>query len=243
MTVVYPLWFALLSAECLFFGMLVCRHVYPVLPVFTLVGASVSVLGVVSTLCAVVWPLCCDSLLPIGILLRALLWLCLTIEIGRNLLRSNRATAPLLPFCFLLFLGMVAALLLMMGWRVPASFSPSLRLSVFALKSAGATQLAAFLALTWWALLRHFAWTSIEFRLAAGIGVQSFACLIAGSLLSDRFLCWSQWLLWFPEVVYLLVLLRWMVFFERECSRGLLRASTIPPSLEKQLSHAEKIGF
>lgn len=242
MTVAYPLWFAILSAEFILFGMLVYRHVYSVLPVFTLVGASVSVLGLASTLCGVVWPLICDSLLLIGILLRALLWLCITIEIGRHLLRWNRATDPLFSLCLLLFIGIAAVLLLMVRWTAPESFTLLQRISVFALKSAGAMQLAAFLALAWWASLRHFAWPSTEFRLAAGIGVQSFVCMVAGNLLSDRSIFWSRGLLWFPEAVYLLVLLRWMVFFERESHRGMLRVSAVHEVLEKRLSHAEKIG-
>lgn len=242
MTVECSLWLAILSAEFILFGMLVRKHVYSVLPVFTLSGVIVSVLGLACAICGTVWPLCCGSLFLVGILVHALFWLCITFEIGRNLLYWNRASAPLLPLCFLLFTGIAALLLLLERWTAPESFTPQQRLSVYALQSAGVAQMAAFLTLAWWALLRQFAWPRTEFRLATGIGLQSFVCLVAGILLTYRCVHWNCALLLAPEAAYLLVLIRWMISFQRESRSAAPCKSLSCGTLAERLGRAEKFG-
>jgi hypothetical protein len=154
MTVESSLLFAILSAETVLFGMLVWKHVYVVLPVFTVSGILLCSTGFVGTVLGLAWPSSFASFFLVDIFVRAAFLLCTVAEIARNLIRWNRATSPFIPLYLALLVVTSSLLLLLAQWSSPAGFSPTQKLSAHALQLVGAVQIAAFLALAWWALLR-----------------------------------------------------------------------------------------
>lgn len=242
MTVAYPLWFAILSAEFILFGMLVCKHVYGVLPILTVASALLCGLSLIGILFGLFSGIDLSDLLPAGILLRAVFWLCLMAEILRKLLRWNRALAPLVPLYLLLFAGNAIVLLLLACWRLPTAFVPPQRNVLYAVQGAGIVQMAAFLAMVWWAALRQFVWSRMEFVLATGIGLQSLVCLASGAALACPLVRQNDLLVWVPELVYLLVLLRWIHFFLWECVPAEAGRRRSRARLSEGLSHTQKFG-
>lgn len=240
MTVESSLLFAILSAETVLFGMLVWKHVYVVLPVFTVSGILLCSTGFVGTVLGLAWPSSFASFFLVDIFVRAAFLLCTVAEIARNLIRWNRATSPFIPLYLALLVVTSSLLLLLAQWSSPAGFSPTQKLSAHALQLVGAVQIAAFLALAWWALLRRFIWPRTEFHLATGIGIQSFVCLVTGMLLTYQPFHWSSLVLWVPELAYLLVLMGWIGSFIAEGGQTSRRKSVPSGSLSERLARAEK---
>ncbi len=156
-------------------------------------------------------------------------------EVGRNLLRRNRKSSAGWPLVLLLGLLTVLLLHALSPWSVPSRFPFVRQLSVDTLHITAVFLFTAFLTLVLWSSLRRLHWPDRELRIASGLGLTAFVCLVVAILHSYAF-SWSpsdHWIDFLVPLCYLGVVLYWTSYFAFEdggkapvelCGEELVRA-------------------
>jgi hypothetical protein len=138
----------------------------------------------------------------------------LTVELGRNLLRHNRATSPNWFLAFVLFIPVLWVLTLLSHWTIPNHLPLVWQIELRTSQGTAVLCLAAYLALVWWGKLRHLHWPHREFRVAVGIGLEALVGLAAVIIHSHQPVGPSyHWVDVSASVVYVGVLVYWVQYF------------------------------
>jgi hypothetical protein len=146
-----------------------------------------------------------------------LCFLGVTIELGRNLLRHNRAPSPNWLLAFVLFVPAVWALTLLTPWRIPHYLPFIWRVELHLTQATAVLDLAAFLAMAWWSAVQRLHWPPREFRIAVGIGMGALAALAVVIIHSHQPVGPSyHWIDLSASVVYLAILVYWVQYFAFE---------------------------
>lgn len=150
-----------------------------------------------------------------SLLLESAFFLGLTSELGRNVLRHNRAdSSPQWFLALALFVPAVWVLTLLSAWTIPPHLSFIWRLDLRLSQATAVLDLGAFLALVWWCALRRLHWPSREFRIAVGVGVEALTGLAAVIIHTHQSVGPSyHWVDVAASVVYVSVLIYWVQYF------------------------------
>jgi hypothetical protein len=207
-----------LTLEVILVALLIARGIYRTLPSF--VGF------IAAALCTDI----CASLVPrfvgpdvylyiwIGSLfLEFVFFLGITIELGRNLLRFNRAHSPNSFLAVLFFVPAVWALTLLSPWTIPSHLAFIWHVELRVSQATAVLDLGAFLALAWWSALQRLQWPPREFRIAVGIGIEALVALVAVIIHSHQPVGPAyHWVDFSASLVYLAMLVYWVQYFAFE---------------------------
>lgn len=152
-----------------------------------------------------------------SLVLELVCFLGLTIELGRNLLHYNRATAPNWFLALVLFVPAVWALTLLAPWALPPKLPLIWRVEMRLSQATAVLELGAFLAVAWWSAVQRLHWPPREFRIAVGIGIEALAALVAIIVHSHQPVGPAyHWVDVSASVVYLAMLVYWVQYFAFE---------------------------
>jgi hypothetical protein len=164
------LWLLAVLLEGAVLAVVLWRRIYRALPVFS---------------CFIVWCLLSDAgmavmqripsaYLPatlVNITVDALFQLAILAELGRAVMRHNRAGAPSRVVLFLLTILAASVALVVNRWSVPTDW-PLLNLTYIVLLQFLATlRLVFLLTLLWWSSLLKMHWHPRELRIVTGLGL------------------------------------------------------------------------
>lgn len=203
-----------LFLEFILIALLVGRRIHRTLPTFV---GYVAIALVTDALASLVPSLIGHDLFLrfwiASLLLEFVFGLGLMVELGRNLLRQNRIDAPNWFLALVLFIPAVWALTLLSRWTIPPRLPMIWQLDLRLSQATAIVSLGAFLALAWWSALRRLRWPPREFRIAAGIGLESLVGLAAVVIHTHQPTGSYHWVDVSASVVYLAVLIYWVQYF------------------------------
>lgn len=221
MTLDSALQLAGLGLQAVLFALLIWRRVYRTLPVF---------------FCYLVWCLCSDALAivavrwPPEVYLRFFLvnltiddlfLVAILIELGRAVLRHNRATAPGRFLLFFLFV-LAGLLVFSLAKWVVAPRAPMLeQLYMILLQGFAILRVAVLLTLVWWSSLKGLRWPNYELQIASGLGFYAIVALAVVIVHTHSF-GWAQdhRLDQIQVASYLGVLAYWVLYFSQKAPEG-----------------------
>lgn len=207
-----------LTLELILVALLIARGIYRTLPSF--VGFIAAALC--TDLCASLVPRFVgrDVYLYIWIgslFLEFVFFLGITIELGRNLLRVNRAHSPNWFLAIVLFVPAVWALTLLSPGTIPPRLPFIWHVELRVSQATSVLDLAAFLAMAWWSALRRLQWPPREFRIAVGIGIEALVADVAVIIHSHQPVGPAyHWVDFSASLVYLAMLVYWVQYFAFE---------------------------
>lgn len=140
-----------------------------------------------------------------------------TLEMGRNLLRHNRATLPNWFLALALFVPAVWALTLLSHWTIPSNLPIIWRIELRLSHVTAVLELSAFLAMIWWSAVQRLHWPPREFRIAVGIGIEALVAFAAIILHSHQPVGPDyHWVDLSASVFYVATLVYWVQYFAFE---------------------------
>jgi hypothetical protein len=144
----------------------------------------------------------------------SLIYFCVLVEMGKNLLRFNRESRLHGKLAVLLFGAAAVTIGALASWTVAPGRSLLLNICFFGMRVNGDLQFAGFLALAGWSGLRKLRWPDRELRIATGFGFIAFVWFLI-SLLHSR---WSTgpvyyWLYQAGEVAGSITVAYWLHAF------------------------------
>lgn len=155
---------------CSLLAVLLWRRVFRILPVFVAYQAY-SVLFAIPSLLhtsnssgyVLFWSL--------GIVVDTFFFLWVSVELGRNVLHFNDASAWPAAVFLLLFAGAALPIALLVRWSTPPAWSIIWHFEFRVMQSSAILETAALLTLAWWTGLKSLRWPECELRLVMGLGV------------------------------------------------------------------------
>lgn len=162
----------LTAANCLFaaalFALFMGRRVYRTLPIFT-AYVGYSLLFVLAALAAfssvsnylVIWNL--------GIAIDTVFYLLALVELGKAVLRYNRASPLPWPIVLLLFLAAGLPIALLAQWPDLPRLEPLWQITCRVLQTTAIVEVAALLTMVWWSAFQKLHWPERELRLVMGM--------------------------------------------------------------------------
>jgi hypothetical protein len=115
----------------------------------------------------------------------SLIYFCVLVEMGKNLLRFNRESRLHGALAVVLFAGAAVAIGALAKWTVAPGRSLLLNICFFGMRVNGDLQFAGFLALAGWSGLRKLHWPDRELRIATGFGFIAFVWFLISILHSQ----------------------------------------------------------
>jgi hypothetical protein len=153
----------------------------------------------------------------VSLILEFACFLGLTVELGRNLFRLNRAASPNWFLALVFFVPAVWALTLLSPWAIPAKLPFIWQVEMRVSQATAVLSLGAFLALVWWSAVQKLHWPPREFRIAVGIGIEALAALAAVIVHSHQPVGPAyHWVDVSASVVYVAMLIYWVQYFAFE---------------------------
>jgi low temperature requirement protein LtrA len=138
----------------------------------------------------------------------------LTLELGRNVRKQNRAAPSNWALAMVMYVPVAGVLTLLSSWYIPPNLPLVWQIEMRTSQATAVLGLGAFLTLVWWSALRRLRWPAREFRVAVGIGIEALAGLVAVIVHSHQSVGPSyHWVDVSASVVYLCVLIYWVQFF------------------------------
>lgn len=143
-----------------------------------------------------------------------LLYFCVLVELGKNVLRCNRASQSLQGVAVLVFVFVSILLCSLSSWAAVPGRSFLSNVYVFTMRANDTLQFAGFLALVLWSSLRKFHWPGPELRIVTGLGISTFVWFVV-AILHARITAGMEYhrLDQFGQAVYLAVLAYWLHYF------------------------------
>lgn len=152
-----------------FLAVLIWRRFYRRLPLFVAYGAYTFLLALVALAFSsrpsdylLVW--------GVGTTIDTLFYLCVLVELGRSVLRYNRASPPPAGFVWLLFLGASVPIGLLTQWPDMTRLQLAYQLVLRVMQATAVLETAALLTVAWWSGLMKLHWPECELRLVVGMG-------------------------------------------------------------------------
>ncbi len=207
---------ALISIAILFVLVLV-RRVYRTLPLFV-AYCGYSLINEVASVTT--WRQGLEPYLMCWVITNALdtiFYLCVLVELGRNLLRHNKTTAyELLPAALLFILFCLAAWSLT-SWTVDPAYSLPLKLVLFVVQILGTAPITGFLSLVIWSQLNRMNWPQRELRIATGMGSWALVAFV-NAVLESHGLNTPEypWVAYLTPFTCLAVVIYWIYSFWME---------------------------
>lgn len=154
------------------------------------------------------------SIFLFGIAGDFLLYFFVLAELGKNLLRLNRASQPYWQAAAGFFAGASVLIFALSRWTVVPDRSFFSNAYVLGMRATAVLQFAGFLALISWSSLRKLRWPERELQIATGLGINVFAWFLV-ALLHAR---WTSgpayhWLDQAGQAADLAALAYWLHFF------------------------------
>lgn len=208
---------ALISAnfilEAVFFTLLVGRRVYRTLPVFVSNQAYTLLFTLASLACSYSTPHYL-RVWSVGITIDTLFYLCVLLELGKAVLRYNRASPPPRGLVFLLFLSAILPIGLLAQWPNPPRLDAIWQLEFRVMQASAVLEVAALLTLAWWSGLRKLRWPERELSLVMGMGSWALVQLCVLLLHEHGFIGPSyHWLDQLTPATVLGVFIYWLHYF------------------------------
>lgn len=204
-----------LTLEVILFAVLLARRIHRTLPTFLcFIGVALATDALASLVPGIISRPVYLNFWIASLVLEFLSLLGLTVELGRNVTRHNRAASSNWLLALAMYLPVVGALTLLSSWYIPPDLALVWHIEMRTSQATAVLGLGAFLALVWWSALRRLRWPVREFRVAVGIGIEALVGLVAVIVHSHQVVGPSyHWVDVSASVVYLAVLIYWVQFF------------------------------
>lgn len=203
-----------MGLETVLFAVLVGKRVYRTLPAFAFYTGIGLCFGAACLPVARFFPAAKRPFWMTYDAVDALLYLWVLAEVGKNLIRYNRAPSPRRLAIIFLFLLAAIPICFLVRWTIPLRVSFILRLAYWLLQALSVLEVAAVLALIWWGSLQNLRWPDRELRVVTGLGFSSLVELGVAILHFHGFIgSQYHWLDLLPPVGFSGVLAWWLLYF------------------------------
>lgn len=164
------MWLLAILLEGAVLAVVIWRRIYVTLPVFTgfLGWCLLSDAGMAAV------DLIPNAYLPatiVNITVDALFQLAILNELGRAVVRQNRADPPSRIVVFLFALLAAALILILNPWKIPSGWPLLNLIYMVLLQVLAALRLVVLLTLVWWSSLLKLQWHPRELRIVTGLGL------------------------------------------------------------------------
>lgn len=146
----------------------------------------------------------------------ALFYICVLVELGRNLVRFNHKGPPPWQFVILLFALNGVVLHAFSRWSLPFHFPVAWQFAVHTMQATAVLELAALLVVVEWSAFGGLRWPDREFRIVTGFGFSGVVSMAAAMLYSYPFIYTHgrfTWMNLLAPVADLGVLVYWLKYF------------------------------
>lgn len=182
MTLDNAFFFAFMVLMAALWAALIIKRVFRALPYFFSMLCFNLGVGLVGLLVERYLPGWYLRLILVTIVGNTLLFFCVLVELGKNVLRCNPASVPQRPSAVLLFVSALLLAYFVTGQTVLPNHSLISNVYVVTGWSAEVLEFAGFLALVWWSTAGNLEWPEREFQIVTGLGVSSFESFVVAVL-------------------------------------------------------------